>query len=242
MTVLGISFDSPDDSRRLAADYGIRFPLLSDPDGATASSYVGMSSDHNALPGITIVRRDGRIAFRQVASSKDDRMPVGELLATLDRTLGTSGPAAAPPGYAAIDSAQLRVELGGGSVTAASDTRGTVVGAVAGLVPIGRHLLIGPWLGFEPREAPLDLDAAVIARAPIWNRAGALELGVTAGVTPWGSGGGNAALRAGMWFAMSPRWAVQLHVAVARHGLGADAGSTEVSASLGVARQFHVPW
>ena len=232
--------DSPEDSRGFAHDYGIGFPLLSDADGAVSRSYAGVTSDHNTLPGVTIVGRDGRIVFRQVATAKDDRMPAAELLATLDRTLGTSGPAVSPDGYAAIDRAQLRVQLGGGAVHAAGDTRGTVVGAVAGLYPLGRHVLVGPWLGFEPREAPLDLDAAVVVRLPIWASAGAIELAAVGGWTPWQTTGGNAGAHLGLWFATSPRWAVRLDLGITEHGLGHSAQSTEVAASLGVTRLFAV--
>lgn len=234
--------DAPADSRRFAADYGIGFPLLSDEDAAVAGRYVGVTSDHAALPGVTIIDRDGRIAFRQQASSKDDRMSAAELVATLDRTLGTSGPAAAPAGYAAIDRAQLRVELGGGGVSTSGATLGTVAGSVAGLVPLGRHLLVGPWLGFEPRRSPLDLDAALVVRLPFWSNAGALELGAVGGWTPWQDAGGNVAGHLGLWFALSPRWAVQVGAAVAEHGLGGPARSTAVSGSLGVSRLFRTPW
>jgi len=238
VTVLAISMDSPESSRAFAQDYGIAFPLLSDEGGAVSRTYAGVTSDHNTLPGVTIIGRDGRIVFRQVASAKDDRMPAAELLATLDRTLGTSGPAVAPAGYAAIDRAQLRVALGGGGVHAAGETHGTVVGSIAGLYPLGRHVLIGPWLGFEPREAPLDLDAAIVVRLPIWANAGALELKAVGGWTPWQDAGGNASARLGLWFAMSPRWALQLDVGIAEHGLGQTPHSTEVSTSLGVMRLF----
>jgi hypothetical protein len=242
VTVLGISMDAPADSQRFAADYGIAFPLLSDEDGAVARRYTGITSDRAALPGVTIIDRDGRIAFRQVASTKDDRMSAAELFATLDRTLGTSGPAVAPPGYAAIDRAQLRVALGGGGVRAAGDTLGTVAGSVAGLVALGHHLLVGPWLGFEPRQSPLDLDAAAFVRLPFWSNTGAVELGAVGGWTPWQDAGGNAAAHLGVWFALSPRWAVQLDAAVAEHGLGGTTHSTAVSGSLGVSRLFRAPW
>ena len=242
MTVLAISMDTPADSRAFAHDYGIAFPLLSDEDGAVSRTYVGVTSDHNTLPGVTIVDRDGRIAFRQVATAKDDRMPVDELLATLDRTLGTTGPAVAAPGYAAIDRAQLRVDLGGGGVRAAGDTLGTAVGSIAGLVPLGHHVLVGPWLGFEPRRSPLDLDAALVLRLPFWAHTAAIELGAVGGWTPWQDTGGNAGGSLGVWFAMSPRWAVQLRAGVTEHGLGQTTSSTEVSASLGVTRLFRVPW
>jgi hypothetical protein len=242
VTVLGISMDAPADSRRFAADYGIAFPLLSDEDGAVARRYVGVSSDRVALPGVTIIDRGGRIAFRQVASTKDDRMSAAELLATLDRTLGTSGPGVAPPGYAAIDRAQLRVALGGGGVRTSGDTLGTVAGSVAGLVPLGHHLLVGPWLGIEPRRSPLDLDAALVVRLPFWSQTGAVELGAVGGWTPWRDAGGNAAAHLGAWFALSPRWAVQLDAAIAEHGLGGGARSTAVTGSLGVSRLLRAPW
>jgi hypothetical protein len=240
VTVLAISMDSPEDSRVFARSYGIGFPLLSDKDGAVSRTYAGVTSDSNTLPGVTIVGRDGRIVFRQVASAKDDRMPTAELLATIDRTLGTSGPAAASAGYAAIDRAQLRVAVGGGGVHAAGETRGTVVGTIAGLFPLGRHVLVGPWLGFEPRDAPLDLDAAVVLRLPIWANAGALELGVAGGWTPWRDTGGNASAHLGLWFATSPQWALQLGLGIAEHGLGETTHSTQVSATLGVARLLRI--
>jgi AhpC/TSA family len=241
VTVLAISMDPPEDSRALARDYGIAFPLLSDADGQVSRTYAGVTSDRSTLPGVTIIDRDGKIRFRQVASAKDDRMPAAELLATLDRTLGTSGPGVAASD-AAIDRAQLRVALGGGGVHAAGDTGGTVVGAIAGLVPLGRYVLVGPWLGFEPRKAPVDLDAALVVRAPIWASAGALELGAVAGWTPWRDTGGNAGVHLGVWFATSPRWAVQLELGVTEHGLGQPTGSTEAALTLGVTRLIHRPW
>jgi hypothetical protein len=236
VTVLAISMDTPEDSRQFAHDYGIEFPLLCDRDGAVSRTYAGVTSDRNTLPGVTIVGRDGRIAFRQVASAKDDRMPVAELFATVDRTLGTTGPAVAPDGFAAIDRAQLRVTVGGGAVRADGETRGTAVGAIAGLYPLGRHVLVGPWLGFEPRDSPLDLDAALVVRAPFWASAGTLELGAAGGWTPWGVTGANVSGHLGLSFATSPRWALHLDVSVAEHGLGQTASSTELSASLGVIR------
>lgn len=234
MTVLAISADTVDDSRAFARDYELPFPLLSDPDELVARRYTGATSDDNALPGVTIIRRDGRIAFRQISSAKDDRISAADLLATLDRELGTTGPAAIT-GYAAIDRAQLRVEAGGGAVRDGGDVSGTGVGAMAALVPLGRHVLVGPWLGFEAREAPLDLDAAVILRAPIWTNSAALELGFTGGWTPWRASGGNLGARAGLWFAWSPKWSIELGAGVGTHG-----GVADVFATIGVARLFRV--
>jgi hypothetical protein len=239
VTLLAISKDTPDDSRAFARDYGLRFSLLADEDGAVSSVYAGVTSDSETLPGITIVRPDGSIAFRQAASAKDDRMSAAELLATIDRSLGTSGPSTARSGYAAIDRAQLRVDLGGGGVDT-NATRGTVTGDIAGLLAFGRYVLAGVELGFEPREAPLDLDAMLVVRAPFWRNTGAFELGLSGGYTPWGDTGGNAAVRGGVWFAVSPRWAVQLAVGAADHGLGTSTQSTEVFATLGLGRLFQI--
>lgn len=239
MTLLAISMDTPEDSKDFAHDYGLKFSLLADEDGAVSRVYAGVTSDSETLPGITIIRPDGTIAFRQAASAKDDRMPAAELIATIDRTLGTSGPSTARSGFAAIDRAQVRVDLGGGAVDATT-TRGTGTGDIAALVPLGRYVLAGLELGFEPRDAPLDLDATLIVRAPFWRDTGALELGLGGGYTPWRDTGGNAFVRAGLWFAMSPRWAVQLDVGAGEHGLGGSAQSTAVFATLGLGRLFQL--
>jgi hypothetical protein len=232
--VLAISGDAPADSREFARDYGIGFPLLSDPDGAVSRVYTGITSDANTLPGITVIDPAGRIVFRQVASAKDDRMTANDLIATIDRTLGTKGPAVASSGYASIDRAQLRIEAGGGGQRTASDTRATAHGAIAALLPLSRYVLIGPWLGFEPREAPVDVDGAIVLRAPIFANAGALELGVASGYTPWRASGWNIAARAGIWFAVSPAWSIQLDAGIAAHRIGN--ATTDVFATIGVAR------
>ncbi len=228
--------DTPADSRAFARDYGLQFPLLADADGAVSKTYAGVTSDANALPGVTIVRGDGRVVFRQVASAKDDRMSTAELIATVDRTLGTSGPVPDGDGYAALDRLQLRVDAGGGAVRSTAWS-GTGVGVLAGLAPLGHHLLAGVRASFEPREAPVALDGALVARIPIWGVAGAIELGAFGGWTVAGASGANAGGMADMWFAFSPKWAVQLGASYTAHDLG---GSTvhEVLATLGVSRLF----
>jgi hypothetical protein len=238
VTVLAISMDTPEDSRAFARNYGLQFPLLSDADGAVSKIYAGVTSDSNALPGVTIIRSDGRVVFRQVASAKDDRMSTGELIATVDRTLGTSGPAAGGDGFAALDRLQLRADAGGGAVRT-TGWSGTGVGAISGLVPLGHHLLAGVRASFEPREAPVALDAALVARLPIWGVAGAIELGAFGGWTVAGASGANAGGMADLWFAFSPRWAVQLGASYVAHDLG---GSTvhEVLATFGVSRLIQI--
>lgn len=231
MTILAISMDTPEDSRAFAADYGLPFPLLSDPEGVVSKVYAGVTSDHETLPGITLIRGDGTIAFRQVASAKDDRMTAAELIATIDHTLGTTGPTGAP-GYAALDRAQLRLDLGGGAI----DGRGTGVATAGGYLALGHHLLVGPRLAFEPRAAPLAADAIVMARLPLYAGAGALEVGVLGGFTPWGDARGpDAGATADLWFAMAPTWSLQLGATFEVHDAG-GANIPTVFATFGVAR------
>jgi len=232
VSLLAISGDDPDDSKAFAERLGIWFPLLSDRDLSVSRVYAGATSDANALPGVTVIDRSGRVVFRQVASSKDDRITAPALLAAVDQSLGTHGPDAATGGYAAIDRAQIRLDAGGGIV----HTEGTGVASLAGLFPLGHYLLVGPRLGFEPREAPLDVDLEVVLRAPIWANAAAIELGLAGGYTPWNDRGPNGAAQAGLWFAVSPTWSVQLDAGVALHAhdtLGAFA-------TVGIARLFRV--
>ncbi len=240
MTLLAISLDAPEDSRSFAADIGAWFPLLSDADRAVSQAYAGMSSDSAALPGVTVIARDGRIAYRNIASVKDDRVSAPELLAILDRTVGTTGAAAAAPGYAAVDRMQVRLEVGGGAIRDNGVTHGTGVAAVGALFPLGHHVLVGPWLSFEPRQAPLDLDVAVALREPFAGGLAAVQLTAIAGYTPWDATGWTASGRAGIWFAVSQRWAFTFDLAAGEHRLGDSDSRLELSTTLGLARLFRV--
>jgi AhpC/TSA family len=230
--LLAISADEPHDSRLFAMMLRIWFPLLSDGDLAVSRVYAGETSDTNALPGVTVIDRSGRIVFRQVASAKDDRISAQDLLAAIDRTLGTSGPETTDHGFAAIERAQIRLDAGGGVVK----TTGTGVASLAALFPISRYLLVGPRLGFEPRDAPLDADLEVVARLPIWHAAGAVELAVDGGYSIFDDRGATAAARAGLWFAISPTWSVQLDGGASVH----EHGTVGAFATLGIARLFRI--
>ena len=240
MTVLAISMDSPEDSRAFARDYGLAFPLLADEDGKVSRAYAGVTSDTNTLPGVTIVRGDGRIVFRQVASAKDDRMSSAELVATIDRTLGTSGPATAPDGFAALDRVQFRIDLGGG-IAHSDATAATAQGTGSLLLPLGRHLLVGPRASWDVRAGAITAGGTVLVRQPIFGAAGALELGVTAGWTPYPASRMGAAVggTADLWFALSPRFSVQLGVATSVYDLTGGA-ETDVTATLGIGGLFQV--
>jgi hypothetical protein len=234
VTVLAISMDSSPDSRVFANDYGIAFPLLSDEDGKVSRTYAGVTSDASTLPGVTIVRGDGRIVFRQVASAKDDRMSSAELVATLDRTLGTAGPATVPDGFAALDRVQARLDVGGG-IARGGDTAATASGAGSLLLPLGRHVLVGPRARWDVRAGALAVGGIALVRTPIFGAAGALELGVSAGWTPYPVPrmGANVGGTADLWFAISPRLSVQAGVTTTVYDLPGGA-VTDVSLTIGV--------
>jgi len=194
--LVAISTDPSGESAKLARDYGIAFPLLSDPDAAVARQYTGVNYDDTAIPGVVIVKADGAIAFRQIAEAKDDRLTAAQVLAEVDRALGTTGVAALAH-TTALDRTQLRLEAGGGS--------GGFHGGAAALVPLSRFGLVGPWLGAEPR---FELDAALVLRLPLLHDTAAIELAGVAGSTPWRDA--NASARLGVWLAWTPAWAFHL--------------------------------
>lgn len=236
MTLLAISVDSPEDSRVFAHQLGAWFPLLADPEGTVARAYTGMSSDAAALPGVTVIDREGRIAFRNVASTKDDRTTTSELLAILDRTVGTHGPGPTESGYAALARMQLALAIGVAAVrdhasTASGDTLTSGTASIAALVPLGRHLLFGPMLATEPRTAPLDLEAALVVRQPFAGDIAAAQLTAAYGYSVFETKGQTGSLRLGIWFATSPDIALTLELGGAVHR-----EQTELFVTFGIAR------
>ncbi len=184
------------------------------------------------MPGVIVIARDGRVVYRQVATAKDDRVSTPDLVAILDDRFGTHGPAAVR--VTPLDSTQLRVELGG-----ALDIRAQAHGVAAAsvLLPIGAHLLVGPWLGIDTRLDHVDLAGAALFRVPLLGDAGAFELGVIAGwATGWDSV--TLAVRADLWFAMSPTTAFDLGAAFETRTEVRDTSITfGVSRLLGGARR-----
>lgn len=204
--MLAISTDPSSESAVFAKKYDIGFPLLSDADGAVSKQYVGVNYDDTTIPGIVIIRKDGTIVYRQVASTKDDRLTSAQLLATIDRTLGTSG-AAATGGYAVYERTQLHLD-GGGGVEHERDAgaSGTAMISASVLFPLARPLLVGPW--FESTIEAQHVDLAVVGRIPLLHDTGALHVTTTAGYSTVGTW--NAGLRVGPWVALTPSWALHL--------------------------------
>ena len=65
---------------------GAKFPVLADPDGATARSYgvFDLLGDGVATPATFIVRKDSSIDWYQVGVDIADRSAVPDILAALD--------------------------------------------------------------------------------------------------------------------------------------------------------------
>ena len=68
-------------------------------------------------------------------------------------------------------------------------------------------MLVGSWFGYESPARGVAAAAGEL-RLPILGDAGAISLGATAGVDDLGNL--DVVARANLWFALSPRWSVQL--------------------------------
>jgi hypothetical protein len=164
--------------------------------------------------------------FRQVATDKEDRVTISELVSSYDRSLGTRGPGLVDEHYAAIDRAQLRLDLGGGHIADGA----TGVASLTALVPLGHYLVLGPRIATDLRASPFAIGGEVALRLPFWRQTAALELGGIAGyaLDP------DAALFGGvvdLWFAYSPKWSIQLGAEVDR-----EAGATRITGTVGIGR------
>ncbi len=234
MTIVGISDDPVEDSARLAAQLDLDFALLADRAGEVARQYVGTDDHGNALPGVVLIDADGTIAFRQIGERKDDRLGAQALLDVIDRTFGPAAGGAEPlgDGYLPVSRLQLRSGFGGGAV-AGDGVRSTGVVGAAVLVPVGRHLLLGPTIHAEARGA-IDLDGSVRLRLPVVERLGWVEVGGALGTTVGDGRGWNAGASLGVQFAIDPRWAV--HVELTGTGRADEGHGPQLAVTVGVAR------
>ena len=83
---MAVSTDTVDDSLRMILLTGARFPVLADPDGATARSYgvFNLLGDGVATPATFVVKKDGSVGWRQVGGDIGDRAMVSDILEALD--------------------------------------------------------------------------------------------------------------------------------------------------------------
>jgi len=232
--LVAVSRDETSDSRSFARAYGIEFPLISDLDGAISKALVGIDDQDHSIPGVVVIRRDGAIVFRQIATSKDDRLTARALLEAIDRSLGTSGELATTR-HPALERAQLRLETGAGQVRVGDRWQPTGVSRFGVLVPLQRYLFAGAALASEYREARLSLQGSIGVRVPILADIAAIQLAGEAGL-PISAPGVYAGVRLGLWFAWTPRWAVNLDGTFGVHDAGAGDALPGWSASLGIAR------
>jgi len=179
---------------------------------------------------VVVIRRDGEIVFRQIATAKDDRLTAAEVVAVVDRTLAVVGPAVAED-YAAIDRIQLRVEAGAAALRTEATYRATGFGALAVVVPIKRYLLAGAAARLEARERIFQLDGLVGARLPILGDIGAIQLAGVVGAPLANADGPYFGARVGVWYAATPSWALQLDL-----GAGTWTDDRELFATFGIAR------
>jgi peroxiredoxin len=85
---VGISVDSPEESKLLMGELGLSFPLLSDPNATVIEKFgVKMAHEQLAVPAVFVIGTDGGIVWRFVSETRSDRPPeqrVLDVLADLD--------------------------------------------------------------------------------------------------------------------------------------------------------------
>lgn len=233
VAIYAISVDEPAASRSLADDYGIAYPILSDDGGAVSRQVVGLDAADVPLPG-TLLIEGGEIRARWLGEGKADRPSTAALLARIDATWPPSGAVpAARRGYGALERLVVSAAAGGGALVRDGEVAPTGTAALSVGYPLARPLLVGARLSGEARESPLDLAAAITLRAPFWNATSALQLETSAGWSPFASTALHARARAGMWVALTPRFAI-----AADAGIGWRADVLELTATFAVSRLF----
>lgn len=86
--MVAISADEPDESRSLAKEGRVGFPLLHDPGVAVANAYgVAMQGDDIAIPATFVIGQEGHIHYKAVGETMADRADLDEVLAILDGLL-----------------------------------------------------------------------------------------------------------------------------------------------------------
>jgi hypothetical protein len=232
ITLAAVSTDDPDDSRDFAKRYGIEFPLISDVGGEISKAFVGIDTADVTIPGVVVIKRDGSIVFRQVATSKDDRLTAKQLLDAVDRTLGTKG-SYVESFRPALARMQLRSEVGVGQIRypATSFTGFASNGSV--VVPLNRYLIAGA--GIRAVDVNMNLSGSLGLRVPFLHDIAALELSAESGLPVLGEVGVYAGVRAGLWYASSPRFAFTLAATFGAYDAGAVEQLPGWTATFGVA-------
>lgn len=227
-----MSTDEPDDSREFAKRYGIDFPLISDVGGEISKSFVGIDTADVTIPGVVVIKRDGTIVFRQVATSKDDRLTAKQLLDAVDRSLGTKG------SYVeifrpALTRMQLRSEMGVGQIRYPATSYTGIAGNGSIVVPLNRYLIAGT--AIAAIDVNMSVRGSLGLRLPFLHDIAALELSAESGLPVLGEVGVYAGVRAGLWYASSPRFAYTLAATFGAYDAGAVEQLPGWTATFGVA-------
>ena len=195
MRVLAISVDTPEVSRKFAAEYKLDFPLIEDEALKLASQYVGVDQNGFSLPGIVIVAPDQTVAVRQVGETPGDRIYAAELLRIVDGIsekygIAKAGPAGKPGaagGYAPLERVNVRlgINLGVAQERAVQNDFGFAMdAALAGLYPLGRHVMLGALVrGLTGSSTRTDIAAALRVRLPGADDNGELYAQIPFGLT-----------------------------------------------------------
>jgi hypothetical protein len=232
--LVGVSQDSPADSKAFADEYGIQFPLLSDQAGELARAFTGIDGGDNTIPGVAVIRRDGAVVFRKVASTTDDRLNAAQLITEVDRVLGTSG-TVARGGYASLERLQVGVEVSAGSVEVDDEWRLSPSLGLRVIAPLGRYAFGGLTARTMTPRAVIEGGGTLGLRVPLLSDVAAVQIAGTAGVEAGGLGPFVVGGRIGVWLAMSPRWAWQLD-AVALSHRASERAVPELAITFGVSR------
>ncbi len=93
MRVVAISVDAVEKSKALAADLGLSFPLLSDPNLAVIRAYgVADESNEIAWPAVFLIDRDRTIKWRSAAIAVGTRPSASDIIKAADDYLGRVEP------------------------------------------------------------------------------------------------------------------------------------------------------
>ncbi len=91
-SLVGISTDEAPESRLMARQLGLTFPLLHDEAAVVADSYgVRMSIEELAIPSVFVIAKDGTIAWRHVGEYVPDRPTPEKVLGAIDAIGGGTG-------------------------------------------------------------------------------------------------------------------------------------------------------
>ena len=83
--ILGISMDNISETSTLAETLGVKYKLLSDPNGKVVKEYgvYNLLGDGLAAPAVFIIGPDRGIGWSHVGSNTGDRPSAGEIIAHL---------------------------------------------------------------------------------------------------------------------------------------------------------------